>query len=263
MEFLIYALLGIVQGLTEFLPVSSSAHLVLLQHWLGVSAPGMTLEVALHVATVISVLVVYGRDLVNLVVERNWRYIGLLLLCCVVTGALFMPFKDQVEAFSDSPQAPRFIGCMLLITGVWQILADWRLKRDQAAGAQPRGLTAMFSILIGVAMACAGLFRGISRSGATIGTAIQLGMAREEAARFSFLSSVPIVLGGGLLKAGEASAELAGGQLQAGPLLVGFICAALTGVAAILLLRWMLAKAQLRWFGFYCLALGLAAILVG
>lgn len=261
MEILKYALLGIVQGLTEFLPVSSSGHLVLLQHWMGLELPGMTLEVMLHVATTVSVLIVYGRDIAQVFRERDWRYIGLILLACAVTAILFLPFKDQVEAFTESDAAPRFVGAMLLVTGIWQILADWRLRRN--AGKEPAPITPLRAAIIGAAMACAGLFRGISRSGATIGTAIQLGVDRQEAARFSFLAGVPIILGGGLLKAGDAAAEISSGALQAVPLAVGFVCALLAGIAAIRLVLWMLRDARLSWFGAYCLALGTVALVVG
>jgi undecaprenyl-diphosphatase len=275
-EILKYALLGIVQGLTEFLPVSSSGHLVLLEHWLHVDTTGLALIIALHVATTIAVLIVYGKDIVTLFREKRWGYIGLLLLCCAVTAVIFMPFKDMVEALASDPRAPRFIGGALILTGLWQFLADWRLRRDArinqdagnllpsspdvASGQRPIGW--LEAVVIGAAMAVSGLVRGFSRSGSTIGAGIQLGVAREEAARFSFLSSVPIVLGGALLETRDSTAM---GVLMAQPVAtaVGFVCSLLAGIAAIVFVKWALREAKLSWFGVYCLAVGTIALVVG
>jgi undecaprenyl-diphosphatase len=270
-EILQYALLGIVQGLTEFLPVSSSGHLVLLERWMGVNTSGLTLIIALHVATTVAVLIVYCRDIVAIFRERRWRYIGLILLCCMVTAVIFLPFKDAVEAFADNERAPLLVGIALLCTALWQFAADWRLRRD-ALGVEAelsdctpsgqRSIGPMEAAAMGVAQAISGLFRGFSRSGSTIGTAIQLGVAREEAARFSFLASIPVVLGGAAVEARDAQAmTMLSTHLPA--VIVGFICALLAGIVAIYFVRWALQRARLSYFGAYCLVIGAIAIVVG
>jgi undecaprenyl-diphosphatase len=252
---LTYLLLGVIQGLTEFLPVSSSAHLVLVQHWLGVNPPGAVVEVALHLATLLSVVIVYRYDIAAIFSKQRWGYLGLLVLATVVTVALALPAKDWIEALTDAPYAPRVVGALLLITALWLVLADRRLRR-QAAHDEPAALEAG---LIGVAQAIA-VLPGISRSGATIGAACSASAASGGA-------QLPAVgagrSGAGVLKAGDLAAALSNGAVSALGLGLGFVAALLCGVLAIYVVLWLLKRARLSYFAAYCALLGVAALIIG
>lgn len=262
MEILKYILLGILQGLTEFLPVSSSGHTTLLAHWWGVDTGGLALTIALHLAATVAVVAVFRADIVRVFRERQWGYLGLVLLATVVAAAIIFPFRHWVEDFAEHPDA-RMVGIALIVTGLWQFLADWRLRRDDKAGVEPQPVTPLRATLIGVAMAIAGLFRGISRSGATIGAGVQLGMSRDEAARFSFLCRVPIILLAAAAEWKHASGHLGEGGLPLVPLLAGSVAAIVSGIGAIYLMLWLLRTARLSWFGAYCILMGIAAVAIG
>jgi undecaprenyl-diphosphatase len=258
-----YILLGIIQGLTEFLPVSSSAHLVLVEHWMGLNPSGVLLEIALHVATLISVLLVYARDLWKIITGRNWRYIGFLFLATCVTVAIVLPANDWLSQLTDSPQAVRICGALLFVTAAWLWFADWRLQQGKREGNNgDSSLTWFKAALIGLAQGVAGL-PGVSRSGATIGAGIQAGLAREEAARFSFLLSIPIIIGAAAIKAKELSVDVASGTIDPLGLALGFVAAMLMGIVAIYLVLWMLKRARLLYFALYCIAIGTIALIIG
>ncbi len=264
-QILDYIVLGIIQGLTEFLPVSSSTHLVLAEHWLRMNPPGVTTEIALHVATLLSVLLVYGKDLWRVFASRDWRFIGYLALATVVTVVCLLPVKDLLEALTDSPAAVRIEGGMLFITALWLWLTDRQLQLPP----RKTQLDWKKSALIGLAQFM-GALPGISRSGATIGTGVLLGMEREQAARFSFLLSVPVIVGAALIHGLELS-QGSGGLLQelttstVDPLglAAGFITALVMGIVAIYLVLWMLKRARLLYFALYCATLATVALIIG
>jgi undecaprenyl-diphosphatase len=260
-----YIVLGIIQGLTEFLPVSSSTHLVLAEHWMGLNPSGVTTEIVLHVGTLLSVLLVYGKDLWRVLISRNWRYIGCLALATAVTVACLFPVKDLLEALTESPNAARIEGGMLFITAIMLWLADRRLQ--QGPGKQPLGW--LNSILIGGAQFL-GALPGISRSGATISTAVLLGIDREQAARFSFQLSIPVIIGAALIHWGELSHQSEGvlqefnsGQVDPLGLALGFLASMIMGIVAIYLVLWMLKRARLLYFAIYCAALAVVALIIG
>ena len=195
MEVLSYLLLGLVQGLTEFLPVSSSGHLTLGQAILGLGEEDLTFTVLVHAATALSTVVVFREDILGLVrdVFRSGdsgatarSYTGLLLLSAVPAAVLGLGFKDAIEALAT----PKFVGAMLCVTALVLLLS-------QRASGGNRPLGAGRALGIGLAQACA-ILPGISRSGSTIGAALMLGVSREEAAKFSFLMAL-IPIGGATL----------------------------------------------------------------
>ncbi len=257
-QLYIYALLGILQGLTEFLPVSSSGHLVLAQNWLKLDPPGVVLEISLHVATLFSVVIVYRKDIGRIIVERNWRYIGLAAAATAVTVAIVLPLKDWLSAIADGQYAVKIVGAMLLLTAAWLMLADLRLRK----GGENKPLGWVGAVLTGLAQAIAAV-PGISRSGATIGTLIQLGCPRVEAARFSFLLSIPIILGAGIITAKDIPTAIAAGQIDPLGLSVAFILALLSGIAAIHFVLKLLKQARLSMFALYCALLGTLALATG
>jgi undecaprenyl-diphosphatase len=243
--------LGIIQGITEWLPVSSSAHLALVQHYLGVSAP-VSFDVSLHLATILAVIAYYRHDLLSLgrgaiaCDPKSVRFAGLILIAAIPTAIIGFAFRDLFKSMFASPAA---IAIMLAMTGIFLIIAN------RANGAsQP---DAKASLAIGVAQGIA-VAPGISRSGATIGTALLLGMRKDEAARFSFLAGIIPILGASLIEGREAVL----GEAGLLPLAAGFITAAIVGYLSIGLLLRVLRGSKLQWFGYYCLALGLAVLAI-
>jgi undecaprenyl-diphosphatase len=248
-----YALLGIVQGLTEFLPISSKSHLLLTERLLGVNPPGVVFEVALHVGTLLSVVLVYRTELWGILRGGNWRYIGLIALCAAVSATPILLLHRPLEALMESERVVLYIGLGLLVTALWLVLADVRLRQQRAR----RPIDALAAVLIGIAQAIA-ILPGISRSGATIGAALQTGEEREHAARFSFLLSIPMILGAALIKAKDMGDTVASGGISPVGMAVGFICSLLAGVAAIYLVLWMLRRARLAYFAAYCVLVSAA-----
>lgn len=242
-------LLGLVQGLTEFLPVSSSGHLVLAEELAGVRTPGVFVEVALHVATLGSVLAVYGRRLAEVTVgvlrgrREDLRYAALLALATVPAGVAGVLWHDPVERAFDSIG---FVGGAFIVTG----LMLWSTRRASGAEAAPSSLGA---VAVGLAQAVA-ILPGISRSGSTVSAALWCRLAPARAAEFSFLMAVPVIGGAALLEARTAAADSA--AVGAGPLAAGCVVALVTGIWAIRFLVALLARGRFHAFAPYCWAVG-------
>lgn len=242
--------LGVVQGLTEFLPVSSSGHLVLGQALLGIRIPGVRFEVSVHLATLCAVLWAYRVRLAGLVggavrADRSaWRYIGLLALGSIPAGLAGLLGREWFEAVFGRPAAAAFL---LLVTGALVYSVRWTAPRarDAAPGAAEAGW-------IGLAQAAA-ILPGISRSGATVAVGVWRGVEPVAAAEYSFLLSVPAILGAGVLQVADAGpADGPGGLI----LLAGFVAALVAGVLAI---RWFVRTLEARAFhrfAWYCWTAG-------
>jgi undecaprenyl-diphosphatase len=243
-------ILGVLQGLTEFLPVSSSGHLVMAQSLLGVQVPGVTFEVAVHVATLVSVLVAFRARVGSLVVgvfrgdPESWRYTGLLALATLPAVAVGLGARSVLEGLFE---VPAVAGGALLVTGTFL----WTSRGAQARN--PTGTPGVGAALaMGVAQAFA-IVPGISRSGATVVTGLWLGVEGEEAATFSFLMAIPAILGAAVLELPELGEA---GGMAWGPLLLGSLVAAAAGVMAIWLFVRMLRRRSFHRFGPYCLVVG-------
>ena len=248
-------LLGLVQGLTEFLPVSSDGHLAVIGHVAGVHTPGVFVEVALHVATLGSILVVYGKRFAQLAIgvlrgqPEDLRYAGLLLLGMIPAGIVGIFFEDLIARAFDSLLAA---GVGFLITGA----ALWSTRRRGTEGAPrptPRG-----AVLIGLAQALAPL-PGVSRSGMTIASGLWGGLGAVPAADFSFLMAIPLIAGAGLVEARHASADIA--LVGAVPLLVACLVAFISGVFAIRFLVAMLRRGRFYAFAPYCFVVGAVTVI--
>lgn len=240
--------LGLVQGLTEFLPVSSSGHLVIAGTILGVPTPGIFVEVALHVATLLAVLIVYRQRVANLVVGAlrreagAWRYIGLLILASVPAGIVGVFFADAVERAFNTPA---LTGIMLIVTGV--IL--WSTKRLAGREAGGRGhdeATVASALGMGVAQAFA-ILPGISRSGSTIAALLARGADKELAPRVSFLLYLVVSLGVAVLGLREVRAA----QVEAAPLLAMTAASFVVGYLALLSVFAVLRRGRFRAFSPY------------
>lgn len=249
-------LLGVVQGLTEFLPISSSGHLVVVEAALGITTPGVVIEVVLHVATLLAVVIVYRKVLWRLaggavVGDRTaWRYIGLLAIG-TVPAALAGLFLE--EWFERTFQSLLLVGLNFLITGT--VLWSTRGRVRHAARPSPSTKGAFG---IGMAQALA-ILPGISRSGTTVAAALWLGVDPVRAAEFSFLLAVPAIAGAAVLQI----PNLSGGLASAGalPVAAGFLAALVSGVAAIRLLIFLLRNKAFHRFAPYCWGIGAITIL--
>ena len=252
-------LLGIVQGLTEFLPVSSSGHLELGKALLGdtsIPQESMMFTVVVHFATALATLVVYRSEVARiaggLMQRKNneeFKFSMKILLSMIPAAAIGVVFADELELLFDKQIV--LVGVMLWVTGILLMIAD-RAKNTS------NDVTFGHSIIIGIAQAIA-ILPGISRSGATISTSVLLGVDRSKAASFSFLMVVPLILG-------KIAKDLIDGGLhingdQIGLLIAGFIAAFVTGLFACQWMIKLVRNAQLKYFSYYCFVVGSAAII--
>lgn len=260
-------ILGIIQGLTEFLPVSSSGHLEIGKVMLGQNLEAnesMLMTVMLHAATALATLVVFRHDVLLILrglLRFQWnedaQFMAKIVVSMIPAVVVGLGFEDQIESLFDGNLL--LVGFMLLATGVLLLLADRAKQTD-------KDVSYGNAALIGIAQAVA-ILPGISRSGATISTSVLLGIDRMKAARFSFLMVIPLILGktakdilDGGLPGLTSAANAAAPALPAVVLLAGFIAAFATGVLAC---KWMLhlvKQCQLWWFSIYCFVVGAIAI---
>lgn len=249
---------GIIQGLTEFLPVSSSGHLELANTILNSDLDpegSMMMTVVLHFATALSTVIVFRKELIKIfkgLFQFKWndemKFSLKIILSMIPAAAIGVLFNEEIEQFFGGQVM--LVGFMLLFTGGLLFLADQSKKTD-------KDVSFMNSLLIGISQAIA-ILPGISRSGATISTAVLLGIDREKSARFSFLMVVPLIFG--KMAKDLMSDEFSTVSIDVLPLAIGFIVALITGLAAC---TWMIAlvkRAKLKYFSFYCFAVGLTAI---
>ena len=243
-------ILGIIQGITEFLPISSSGHLVIAQNMLGVKSPGNSLEVLFHFGTLMSVVYVFFEDIKQIFLTINEKNNQLFILHIIIAtlpaicAGLF--FKDYFLKIFDNVQ---LVGFALCLTGFILILSK-RFKNNQ------KKITFFSSIVIGIAQAIA-IIPGISRSGSTISICMYLGIPPKEAARFSFLISIPVILGASILGFIEVESDKTFNNLT---LTVAIITSFVTGVLALKILLKMLEAGRFHFFGFYCLIAGIGTI---
>ncbi len=254
-------ILGVVQGVAEFLPISSSGHLVIAQEILGGHGFDLAFDVLLHVGTLVAVIVYFWRDYLEMAlgvlgrgedVARQRRLVGLLIVATGVTGAIGLAGNDFFESLFESPA---WVGVFLLVTATFLTIAE---RLSSKAGHDAASMSWVRAALIGAAQGMA-IAPGISRSGATIAGGLGVGLDREQAARFSFLLSGPIIL----LAAAKTAFDLVQTPEPlpgAVALVVGFVTAAVTGYAAIAGLLAYLRKRSLYVFALYTAAAGVAVI---
>lgn len=273
MTFLSSFLLGLVQGIAEFLPISSSGHLAIAQNLLGMSDAGTVPEffdVLLHLGTLVAVFVAYWADIKDMVLEF-FRGAGdlihhstpnpvpparrLILLIILGTLPLFvvLPVKDAVQGLSNSMA---FIGAALIVTGVLLFVSD-RVKKGRK---NERTATWLDALIVGIGQAIATM-PGISRSGMTITTGCFVGFERKFAVRFSFLLSIPAVLGANILSLADA-AKAGINWAEVPVYLVGVVTAAVVGYLCIRLLRFIAERGKFGAFAYYCWAVGVLTLVL-
>jgi len=257
-------ILGIVQGLTEFLPVSSSGHLEIGHVLLGTAGEeNLTFAVIVHAATVLSTLVVLWNEVAQLFrgtfTTLQWNaekdYVAKILVSMIPVFIVGMFFKDEVEAFFGNGLL--LVGICLLITAALLALSEWLQKRRQSAGHEV-GYKDAF--IIGIAQACA-VLPGLSRSGTTIATGLLCGVKKESVAQFSFLMVLIPIMGEALLDGIKLITGEETGTLELIPALVGFVAAFATGCFACRFMIEIVRRQRLVWFALYCAIVGTVAIL--
>ena len=254
-------ILGLVQGLTEFLPVSSSGHLAIGKALFGIENADLRFEIIVHAATVLATIVVFRKEILRLLqglfkfkLNDETRYILLILLSMIPVFVVGIFFKDYVEALFGEGLV--VVGCALLVTALLLFLSE-ALKRRNAEGGPVTWKSALW---MGLAQAIA-VIPGLSRSGSTIATGLLCGVKKEEVAQFSFLMVLIPILG-------EAFLDLVGGDAAAStvgalPLIVGFIAAFVSGLFACKVMIALVKKAKLKWFALYCVAAALFCLIYG
>lgn len=266
-------LCGILQGLTEFLPVSSSGHLALMHHFFGMEGADsyLSFDILLHLATLAVVFTVYRRDIFALVpafftmagkiLHGRFRFgalneaekMAVLLIIATVPLAAAFIVKDSVEAVSGYARA---VGVILVLNGFLLLFADRFARKGKKTLLSPLGAlgTGLFQLMA--------IVPGLSRSGSTISGGMLLGLSRENAVKFSFLMSVPAILGANIANIPEAiSAPIGDGML--GCYLVGMGAAFLFGFLAMKLLAYISAKETFGFFAYYCMIIGVLAVMLG
>lgn len=253
-------ILGAVQGIVEFLPISSTAHIIIAQILLGYSIPGLSFEIYLHLGSIIAVILYFWKDIAHILLAF-FRYIGkrqredraefyfgiYLIVATLITGVLGIMLEDAIgEAF----KTPVMIAVALALTGIFLIA----IERFHQIGNKSEGdMTWFDAIIIGLVQTLA-IIPGISRSGSTLIAGLYLGLNRDTAVRFSFLLSIPVILGSSVLAISDISAG-SFAAIGTGPLIVAFATSFVTSLIGIVWLIDFLKKGRLIYFALYCFLL--------
>ncbi|MDH7479102.1 MAG: undecaprenyl-diphosphate phosphatase [Syntrophomonadaceae bacterium] len=243
-------IMGFVQGLTEFLPISSSGHLVIMHHLLGFEEPPITFDVLVHLSTTAAVILAFWGDVRSILSNPRQKLVLLIVVASIPTAIIGFLFEPIFKGFFTSLMV---VGGGLLLTGVLLWVSD-----RMTVSRKGLGETSYFDALIIGAIQGLAITPGVSRSGSTIAGGLLLGLNRDLAARFSFLLSVPAVLGAGLLEFKDIYSG--GSDLPFWPALTGALSAGLTSFLAILFLLRLVRQGRLHLFAYYCWAVGLLVL---
>ena len=286
MGYLDAIIMGIVQGVTEFLPVSSSGHLAILEKLFGIQEPDITFDILLHVGTLAAVFVIYFTDIRKMIVEgfkllfdfiwnigcliKNLtgseqvryrrvinssyrKFVMLIIISTIPTGIIGILIKHVVELAKTDLL---MVGICLLLTACLLILCDI----SEEGGKKPKNVSYGNALVVGAVQGIAAL-PGISRSGATIAACTKLGFDRKFAVKYSFILSIPAILGAAVLDLKDFVKEASSAQYL-GPYLVGTVAAAVVGYACIRTLLKVVAKRKMKYFAVYCVIAGVASCIL-
>jgi len=239
-------ILGIIQGISEFLPISSSGHLALTKQLLGIAEPDMPFIIVVHLGTLVPVLIIYRKDIWQLIKRPFQKMTALLIIATLPAVLVALFFSDRIESAFASVN---FIAGGLIITGIALMLSDRVKSVDMRKDG--KNISRLDALLIGIAQAIA-VLPGISRSGSTITAALGRKITRDDAAKFSFFMSIPAILGAAVLYTAQiVTGRIYISSLDPVALGLGFLSAALSGYLAINSLLAIIRKAKLRYFAYY------------
>ena len=273
MDYISIIIQGIIQGLTEFLPVSSSGHLSVAQHFMNVGEESLITSIFLHLGTLVAVFIAFFPTIWGMIKEFfltfkdiftgkfSWKNMNAnrrMMFMVIISTALLVPvyfFKDFFTGFEGDNDII-FEGAAFLFTALLLFMSDKCIKGNKTGDKMKIG----DAVTIG-AMQCVALFPGVSRSGSTTAAGLFCGLTKETAVTFSFILGIPAILGGSVLEIGDAVNS--GAILNWSELLIGAAVAAIVGLLAITLVKWLLKNDRFKIFGIYTLLLGLACIGIG
>jgi len=243
-------ILGVVQGIAEFLPISSSGHLVIMQSILGIEQPGNTFEIIVHLGTLASIIVVFFKD-IKKIVSLSYKNKNRKFIYCIIIGTLpsifvGLGFKNQIQSLFENVFA---VGIALIFTGLFLFLSRYIKEQDKE-------LSIAKATIIGLSQSVA-IIPGVSRSGMTITFALLLGLSSKEAAKFSFLLAIPVILGAGLITMMDINN---GFSISMDTVLIGFFTSFITGILSLKWLLKTLEKGEFYYFGLYCIVLGVITV---
>ncbi|MFV0346506.1 MAG: undecaprenyl-diphosphate phosphatase [Bacteroidales bacterium] len=266
MDILKSAILGIIQGLTEFLPVSSSGHLELAKSLLGVKLEdNLTFNIVVHMATVLSTIIVFRKDIVQLLVgifkfkmNDEMRMAIAIVVSLIPLIPVYLLFNDKLDAFLNRDITPEYQ--IILVVGICLIITALVLYASTRIGKSNKDVNGFRALIIGIAQAIA-ILPGVSRSGSTIATGLILKVDKAKVTRFSFLMVIPAIVGAMLLDAKELlSMSDASHSMDTLPLIAGFVAALVSGIFACKWMVKLVQKGSLIYFAIYCLIVGVVAI---
>ncbi len=269
MEIIQAIIIGLVQGLTEFLPVSSSAHLIFAQQFLGIAEPNLAFDVLLHAGTIIAVLAYFWKDIIQMILaffeslinlargnflaevkkDPYKKLTWLVIIGTIPVGLAGILFNEIIESLFTGISIPAFF---LLITGCILYFS----QRKNSGEVDLKNMTWKETIIVGCGQACA-LLPGLSRSGTTIATGLFLGLDKEFAAKFSFILSIPAILGAAVVQLKDVS----GGNIDLFVWIIGFIVAVISGYLAISFLLKLIKEKSLDIFAYYCWIVGIIILI--
>lgn len=259
MEILKILLLAVIQGITEFLPISSSGHLAIVSQILDISNDAVLVVVVLHAGSLVSITTVYFSEILSLITQKKKALIILIIIATIpigIAGLLFHYFKLTETIFSNL----LIPGCGLIITGIILLLG----MKEENHSTPLAEMTRKDALVIGL-MQCIALFPGISRSGTTISTALRRNIKRADAAAFSFLIAIPAIAGASIVKIGSFLYKNYHQEIPEEPvspvaLILGFIVSAVVGYFALKILIATVKKGQFHGYAYYCICLGTVII---
>ncbi len=254
MSILEAIILGIVQGLAEFLPISSSGHLVLTKNVLGIQESNMFFDVLLHIGTLIPIFIVYWKDIWELIKKPFQKYVYLLVIATIPAVVITLLFEETFETLF---QGTIFLGVGFIITGTLLLFTD----RPRTLTKKDKNITYIDALIIGVFQGFA-ITPAVSRSGSTITASILRGLDRETAAKFSFLMSIPAIGGAFVLQLFKLfTGEFYINQSDMIPYIAGFFASMLSGYLAIRFMLVLIKKAKLKYFSYYVYTIGVLIII--
>lgn len=251
-EIILTIILGVIQGLTEFLPVSSSGHLALFQDIFNITENNLFITVALHFGTLLAVIVYYFRDILGLFQKENRINLWYLFLATIPAGVVMLFLNETIDSMFSSS---KFLWVGFLITAIILFVADYIGKRI----VNPRKITYKTALIMGLCQACA-VFPGISRSGSTIsGGLILANGERKQIADFAFLMSIPVIAGSALFEALTVDFLI----INVPATILGVLASFLTGFFAIKFMLKLISKCNFKWFSFYLIILTVLTFING
>ena len=249
-------ILGLIQGLTEFLPVSSSGHLVLFNKLFGITEGTVTFSIAVHIATLIAVIIVLWKDVFEMIKKPTGKLALLVIVATIPMGIMGFIFKDLLKSFLETGAT---VGVGFLITGTVLWFAEYTSKKEKK-NKKLEETSFVDALVVGCAQVVA-MLPAVSRSGSTTGGALFRGLNREFALKFSFLMSIPAILGPAAIEAIDVIKDGSGLEVELLPLIVGMLAAGISGYLAIKFMLKIFTKTSLKVFSYYVYTLGVLVLI--